>query len=443
MSLVLLLLLGLAVTSEAAASLCSVNEDGTRCECNIDVIRNPQRFLCFQASEVELKDGKLDESGITFNRNFSFAFIQINKLIFNNLTISFPLMNKLLPFMSLSQVRSISLISSTIEDVQPLLYPALHVRSKIRDFQLNKLTVDPSLLQPSFQVLHRWLFGSLESLSLVDSGLAEIECYWAGMLGNLTHLDLSGNPLTWTSLQSISQCSSLSFKHLTSFRLSGSNLTSLQPLCTLLSLTPALAELDVSRNNFSIFHYPHCLQEVTTLRVLNLSHSGITEVNSLFSTSLEELDLSYNSLEVFNNTLQALKKLDLSNNRLKRLPSLAGLSQLLELRVDNNQLTILIHETGNSLSSLEQLDILHAGRNPYQCDCDLKETVTFLNTYTVYVEDWPKEFGCATPVTQHGTPVMNLPLEMCVNSPNGTPHHSSPLCLMVFIGVLSRLISFR
>lgn len=439
MRLVLLLLLGLTVTSEAVASLCSINEDGTHCECNIDVIHNPKKFHCLQASEVELKDGKVDRSGITLDQRFAFSFMQVTKLIFNNLTMSFSVMNKLFPFLSKSHIQSISLISSTVEDVEPLSPRVLHFSSRIQDLQLDKLTVHPSLLQPFFQDFHHWLFDSLKSFSLVDSGLVEIDCYWAEMLGNLTHLDLSENPLSWASLQNTSQCSSLSFKHLTSVRLSGSNLTSLQTLCMVLSLTPALTELDVSRNNFSTFHYPQCLQEMTLLRLLNLSRSGITEFNPLFSTSLEHLDLSYNFLEVFSNPLQTLKKLDLSNNRLKRLPSLAELPQLQVLKVDNNRLTILTHETGNSLG---QLDILHAGRNPYQCDCDLKETITFLNTYTVYVEDWPKEFVCATPLTQHGTPVSNLSLEMCVNSPNSTPHHSSPLCLMVFISVLPWLISF-
>ncbi|GLD67289.1 toll-like receptor 2 isoform X1 [Lates japonicus] len=78
--------------------------------------------------------------------------------------------------------------------------------------------------------------------------------------------------------------------------------------------------------------------------MLNLSRSEITEVNSLLSTSLEKLDLSCNSLEVFNNPPQTLKWLDLSNNHLICLPSLANLSHLQELKVDNNQFTTLIDE---------------------------------------------------------------------------------------------------
>lgn len=147
--------------------------------------------------------------------------------------------------------------------------------------------------------------------------------------------------------------------------------------------------------------------------MLNLSHSGITEVISLLSTSLEELDLSYNSLVVFTNPPRTLKRLYLSNNRLVRLPSLDNLFQLQKLKVDSNQLTVLINETGVSLSTTEQLYILHVGRNPYRCDCALKETILFLKSQDhVSVED-PEELLCATPVAQQGAQIMSLSLETC------------------------------
>ncbi|XP_044061343.1 toll-like receptor 2 isoform X2 [Siniperca chuatsi] len=430
--LIPLLLLGLTVLSGMATSLCILSEDRTRCVCNVMDILNPQSLTCVQALELEFRDGKLDVSEMAITcPECAFQLIQKNKLIFSNITISFSLLSE------------VSLSKLTLERaVQFLQRPELQGASPIKALQLEDTTVDPSLLQPSFQALHHWLFGSLKSLGLVRSGLVEIDCKWAQRIENLTHLDLSENPISYTSLQNISHCSSLSFKYLKSLHLRHSNLTSLQSLCTPMSLIPVLTQLDVSRNSFSIFHYPHCLQ-AKPLRMLNLSHSGITEVNSLLSTSLEELDLSYNSLEVFNNPPQTLKKLYLSNNCLIHLPSLDNLSQLQELRVDSNQLTILINETGVSLSTLKQLDILHAGRNPYQCDCALKETVIFLdNTDSVSVEDYPEEFLCATPVAQQGAQIMSLSLETCEKPTSGTQHHGPPLCLTLFVGLLSHLIYF-
>ncbi|KAI3351788.1 hypothetical protein L3Q82_020631, partial [Scortum barcoo] len=285
--------------------------------------------------------------------------------------------------------------------------------SQIKALQLEESTVDASFLQPSFQALHHQLLGSLKSLGLVCVGLVKIDYYWAQRLKSLSHLDLSENPISYAGLQNISHCPSLSFRSLISFHLRNSSLTSLQSLCAPLTLAPALATLDVSRNSFSVFHYPRSLQ-AKWLRMLNLSRSGITDVGSSLSASLEELDLSYNSLEVFSNPPQALKKLYLSNNHLIRLPSLGNLSHLQELKVDGNQLAFLINESGVSLRTLMQLDVLRAGRNPYQCDCGLRKTIAFLdNADGVSVEDFPEEFLCATPAARHGNQIMNSSLEIC------------------------------
>lgn len=435
--LILLLLLGLTVTSGTGTSLCT-HEVMTRCVCNGMDIFNLENMLCLRFSELELRDSKLDGFELPIDLEMFSYLIQINKLTFNNVTMSFSFIGAVFHFLP-SILNEINIISSTLKDVKPLQYPESLDASKIKALLLENTTVDPSLLQPSFEAFHRWLFGSLKSLGLVHSGLVEIDCNWAQRVQNLSHLDLSDNPISYTSLQNISQCSSLSFKSLKSLHLRNSSLTSLQSLCTPLSLTPALTQLDVSRNNFTVLNYPHCLH-MKPLRMLNLSHSEITEVNSLLSESLEELDLSYNSLEVFNNQLQTLKRLDLSHNHLIRLPSLDSLSHLQDLKVDSNQLTILIQETTN-LSTLEQLDSLYAGRNPYQCDCALKETIIFLNsTDSVSVEDYPEDFLCATPVAQQGTQIMNLSFEACMNSTNDAQQHSSPLCLTLFVVPLTCMI---
>ncbi|XP_049441861.1 monocyte differentiation antigen CD14-like [Epinephelus fuscoguttatus] len=451
--LILLLLLGLTVTSGADASLCISSEDLTRCVCNVMVIHYPQSLLnCFNAVELELRDGKLDVSEMDLNLDPTiFQFIQIDKLIFNNVRISSSFISAVLPFLSLLNLKTISIISSTVEVVQPSGHPEFLEASTVKALVLEDVTVDPSLLQPSFQKLHRWLFGSLKSLVLVRSGLVEIDCSWAHKVENLAHLDLSENPLSFTSLQKILTCPSLSFKYLKSLHLRYSNLSSLLSLCTLLSLTPALTELDVSGNNFSIIDFSRCPQ-VNLLRMLNLSHSRVTEVHSLLFTSLEELDLSYNSLETFSSPPQTLRKLNLSNNRHIRLHSLHNLSHLQELKVDSNQLAILIKDTGANLSTLEQLELLYGGKSPYQCDCARKEVIVSLdNADTVFVEDFPEECLCASPVlqqittqktTQITTQIKDLSLEMHVTPTAGTRRHSSPLCLTLFMGLLSHLVIF-
>lgn len=431
--MILLLLLGLTVTS--VSSLC-ILRDMTRCVCNVMVIQNPEGLMnCLTASELELRDGTLDEnlSETDIGLDFGLFFLQIDKLIFNNITVPFSFINAVIPFLSLSPLSKVDIISSTLEGVQPPRPVVFQDHSSLKELRMEDLTVASALLHPFFQGLHDWLFGSLNSLALVRYGLTEIDCNWARRAENLARLDLSENPLSFSSLQKITHCPLLSFKNLNSLHLRRCSLTSLQPLCTLLSLTPALTQLDVSGNNFAIVHYPHCPQ-VTPLRMLNLSRSGITEVRSLLFASLEELDLSYNPLEVFNNPPQTLEKLHVSNDSLVYLPSLQNHTQLQELKVNSSQLTIFINETGVTLSTLVQLEIPDAKN---QCHCVLKETIMF-NTDDVSEEG---EFLCASPVLQQGTQIMNLSLETCVELSSGTQHHHGPpLCLMLFMALLSRLI---
>lgn len=438
----LLLVLGLTFPSGVAGSLCKLNSDGARCVCSTLVIDNPKDLpICALAEELELRDGKLDHLPDNLFALIQMSQIIINKLIFNNVSISFEFVPALITYLPLLKVNEISITSSSLRALQSSLN--LPGRSQIEIFQVENTTVDSSYLRPSFQTLHVWFLGPLESLSLVKSGLADIECYWAGMVTNLKYLDLSENPLAWTSLQINLNCSSLSFNRLASLSLRGSNLTSLQLICPLLSFTPVLTTLDVSGNRFSMLQYPHCFQVMSSLRTLNLSHSGITTVDSFHSKSLEVLDLSYNSLEIFHSPPQALKQLYLSNNRLMSLPSLADLSQLQVLEVDSNQLTFLLNktETGVSQSQLEQLQVLRAGRNPYQCDCALIETILFLDsTNTVSVEDWPEEFVCATPEEMNGTYVANLPSENCVKPSSGTQCPTFALGLLLSIALLSCLV---
>lgn len=406
-----LLLLELAVTSLAHTQPCYFSEDKTRCVCNVRVMQTPEDFNCCVAPELELRDGKLESFQMNIPSILDLASVfRFKKLIFNNVIISssfFSLMVLILPQTALNEI---NIISSTIDVVQPVPPPTA---SKMRTLQLENITVNSDLLQPQFQPLHHWLFGSLTSFGLICSHLVEFDCYWAHKTENLTLLDLSDNPISLTSLQDISRCPSLSYKNLKSLHLGNSNLTSLQPLCTVLNLTTALTDLDVSRNNFSIFHFPHCLQ-VKPLRTLNISHSKIREVNLFHSVSLEELDLSYNSLEVFRNPPQTLKRLNLSNNHLINLNFLGNLSYLKELNVDGNQLTALTDESQVVLRTLQQLDVLHAAINSYRCDCAFRETFLLLNR----TKD-PHKILCATPEAQRGTPITKYSFETCKTNKQG------------------------
>ena len=435
--MILLLLLGLTVTS--VSSHCVLSEDTTRCVCNVLVIQDPRGLMdCLTATELELRDGTLDENlSQDIRMDLGLFFTQIDKLIFNNIIVPISFIGAVIPLLPQSNLNKVEIISSTLEGFQlskPVVFP---VHSSLKELRMENVKVDPALLHPYFQGVHNWLFGFLSSLAVVRFDLTDIDCTWARRAEKVVHVDLSENPLSFSSLQKITHCPSLSFKKLESLHLRRCSLTSLQPLCTLLSLTPALTQLDVSGNNFAVVHYPHCPQ-VTPLRMLNLSRSGITEVRSLLFTSLEELDLSYNPLKVFNNAPQTLEQLHVSNDSLIYLLSLQNHTRLqeLELKVNSSQITIFINETGVTLSTLVQLEIPDTEN---QCRCALKETIMF-NTDEDDVSE-EEEFLCASPVLQQGTGIMNLSLETCVELSDGAQHHhGSALCLMLLMALLSHLV---
>lgn len=216
---ILLLLLGLTVTSGAATSPCTFSKDWTRCVCDLMGLQNPESSICVYALELELRDSRLEVSEMDAALDLSYLrSMRINKLILNNVTVSFSFIRTVIPFLPL-KLKEIDIISSTLEVAQPLQLPELQEASQITALLLKDVSVDPSLLQPSFQALHHWLFGSLASLGLVRSGLVEVDCEWAQRVENLTDLDLSENPGSYTGLQNISHCSSLSFKSLKSLHL--------------------------------------------------------------------------------------------------------------------------------------------------------------------------------------------------------------------------------
>ncbi|CAB1337052.1 unnamed protein product [Coregonus sp. 'balchen'] len=282
---------------------------------------------------------------------------EAHKLILSSVTVSSAFLAALINVLPRSKVDE---IESTLEGLQ-------YFNSAVTAMWLDNVTVPSSLLQPSIQSLHHWLLGPLQSLGLACSVLAEILCYFAELLRSLTHLDLSENQLSETSFRGLTQCNM-------TWNLTSINLRVEEP--------PAAEPI------------PH------------LHHKA----GPWLPTTLEVLDLSGNALEQFDSPPQGLKELYLSHNRLLSLPSLEKLAGLQVSRVDG---TSLLNGTGTEVNQgvLEKLNVIHAGENPYQCDCSLRETLEFLKAHTEAVdsvEDWPEGFVCDTLLSLQGTLLNNV-----------------------------------
>ncbi|RMG35849.1 MAG: hypothetical protein D6732_08980 [Methanobacteriota archaeon] len=110
---------------------------------------------------------------------------------------------------------------------------------------------------------------------------------------------------------------------------------------------------------------PGNLAELTTLQSLDLSYNSLEEVPSTLygMDTLIELSLAYNLLRYFDpqwGDLKGLRRLNLRHNRLTTIHALARLPLLTEIDVSLNQLKCLSPD----LRYLRHLRKLHAGGNP-------------------------------------------------------------------------------
>ncbi len=161
-------------------------------------------------------------------------------------------------------------------------------------------------------------------------------------LTNLQVLNLANNPglahCQFRSLQALPSLRSLNLAN--TGRTVAAFPTSLDHLAT------SLTELNLSAN--ALGRLPDVLATLHALRRLNLSENSLSDLSSLAS----ELDTAWPALEVLN----------LSRNRLKALPaSLCKLERLRRLYVNDNHLTF--EGLPNGLGKLYNLEVLQAANN--------------------------------------------------------------------------------
>ncbi|KAJ8411225.1 hypothetical protein AAFF_G00172310 [Aldrovandia affinis] len=141
-----------------------------------------------------------------------------------------------------------------------------------------------------------------------------------------------------------------------------------------------LTSVSLSENSLgdTIFDYlsPH-------FQSLNLSQTGITT-------------LTQNALS----QLTSLRRLFLSSNMIKCLPTDLFYPRLEELHVDRNSISSFNSKTFEGLQGLKRFK---AGHNPFACNCDLYWFVTSFNK--TLLPDWPSDYTCFSPPDLAGIPL--------------------------------------
>ena len=172
----------------------------------------------------------------------------------------------------------------------------------------------------------------------------------------LEKLDLSSNQLEGEISSGISGITTLTRLDTSNNRLSG------DPSLTLASLTN-LEELSLGNNNFVLSDVNGFLQNFTKIKILDLSHFGLTEVPQKISTytNLEVLALANNTISGNFGAISGLSKLtelDFSGNNLSQIPSqISSVTSLKTLNLSNNLFAQNYSAPLSALTNLEWLSL--------------------------------------------------------------------------------------
>lgn len=188
--------------------------------------------------------------------------------------------------------------------------------------------------------------------------------------------------------------------NLHTFNISSNDLTSLNDLSLLTREFQQLQVLDFSSNKLgSAINSKDCVWHQNITRLIAHHNQFESEALSCLPTTVQYLDLSNCNLDQLNMTYFAkttsLKKLLLSGNKIKFIPSMWKCPSLHSLALDGNSFGLLSEE---SFQDMPQLSQLRAGNNPYHCTCELHAFIeeTF-SRGKVNLTDWPWNYRCYHP----------------------------------------------
>ena len=262
---------------------------------------------------------------------------------------------------------------------------ALNLSKLPNQFDLSSLSSLPTLVCLDISYSNFTYLANLDSCQKLEYLVAnnnKISSINVNRLVQLQFIDVSHNEIS--SLQGLSYCHQLmslnaSYNRLMRIDLSSPstmysqlhtlNLSNNQLLSTKEALKsfPCLVNLDLSSNNLRTLDSLSCLG---ILQFLNASFNSLNAVPDLSNNVLLiDLNLSGNNLRqiesVTNFFLPHLIRCDISRNMVVTLPNISHLFNLVELRIDNNQIST--YKNLISCSQLTQLPRLKFIRADFLC----------------------------------------------------------------------------
>uniref|UniRef100_A0A452GF22 Monocyte differentiation antigen CD14 n=1 Tax=Gopherus agassizii TaxID=38772 RepID=A0A452GF22_9SAUR len=404
---VVILLTGLKL-SEVVGD-CSFNKSQGHCTCSLlDLENGGNLFQCLPAFVFELRGGNL-EKYVGFASNTVqqpvldiLQTLQVTKIVFGDLLVPEVLLAAVMKLTYYMRITDIEFESCTF-------------LGNASWFQMDRLILSVSSLRfhnvtsaslanrdKDFTHLSRWL-ETLQNLTVTQSQVTYIPCSIGKVFRNLRYLDVSENHLQDQSMRP-SFCQG-AFPQLQVLKLHRNNLSSFHTMCEMLHHLKKLVHLDLSQNDLLAIPSSSC-QWQPSLRILNLSTTGLDHITLPLPPNVEVLDVSSNNLHALDLALPFLKKLHLSNNRLHAVPSAKNYPALEVLSLDGN---LISHLPRDELQSLRHLQSLRAGWNPYNCSCAGASEIQALASMESLMPNWPQNYACESPSHYQGMLVKNVP----------------------------------
>ncbi|KAM3937526.1 toll-like receptor 1 [Leptodactylus fuscus] len=250
----------------------------------------------------------------------------------------------------------------------------------------------------------------IENLTMSHSELSHFPCPpWPSIFQSLK---LTNNKITdviFTKCKTLPNIQSLDFQNNVLERLSS--------IASMTSTMKSLKYLDVSGNRLYCDFRTAC-QWSQSLLILNISRNKISDsIFNCLPTNLEVLDLSGNQLSSVNNGinhLKALKELYLSSNQLSHIPDCSHMSKnLIYLNIEEN----IIHSPAKEqLSKCQHVKRIMAGKNKFQCNCELRSFIRTAEDLHESLIGWPHSFTCEYPQDLKGVMLKDFhPSEISCN----------------------------
>ncbi|XP_009073743.1 PREDICTED: monocyte differentiation antigen CD14, partial [Acanthisitta chloris] len=391
MSVIFLLLVGLWLLEvEGRRNRCLFNRTQELCVCyNLSEETVGSIIQCLAATVVEFQGGELEKYVSFPIRDLDPSTIDtlgsliIQKIIIADVLVPEVLLARVLRFFSYTHVKELAFESCVFQgtgDWDEMEGQNLPILS----LSFHNVTASPlAAHEQVFSSLSTWL-ETLQELAVTSSRVSSLPCAMGRVFRALRSLDLAQNSLGDGSLKP-SFCQG-AFPQLQVLSLQHNDLTSYHSVCQSVQLLQELQHLDLSQNKLMADPSSSC-QWPTSLRIFNLSDTGLDAVLTPLPPSLEVLDMSHNHLCAVDISLSSLKQLFLSQNMLQAVPSIRNFPMLDTLDLDNNSIMELPWE---EVKLLGQLQNVTAADNPYDCSCSGAGGLQALAAKGRLGQEWPQ-----------------------------------------------------